>query len=238
MVSMPWSDFFRRTMYKGPMDRTLRMVFKSLCFSRFEVSWFLTNLEAGEIDLLIDGLVDWLVVLIFIGAHIQVPSIFYKMFLWLLSIRTAQTLVKQPVPAFFLYIVYRLGRRIQRCRCRLQPDTNGYHFFSPLRFMWNSGTIAGALQWPSDCILRHCSDLLHAPLHHFYSDCWCHDLSIQILWSTDWTVLCCWSVGLSQNVCLRRFCEVVLDSHSMEKSFWRIRIVRTLQSCAACLSRI
>lgn len=139
---------------------------------------------------------------------------------------------------FFLYIVYRLGRRIQRCRCRLQPDTNGYHFFSPLRFMWNSGTIAGALQWPSDCILRHCSDLLHAPLHHFYSDCWCHDLSIQILWSTDWTVLCCWSVGLSQNVCLRRFCEVVLDSHSMEKSFWRIRIVRTLQSCAACLSRI
>ena len=26
MVSMPWSDFFRRTMYKGPMDRRFRMV--------------------------------------------------------------------------------------------------------------------------------------------------------------------------------------------------------------------
>ena len=107
MVSMPWSDFFRRTMYKGPMDRTLRMVVKSLCFSRFEVSWFLTNLKAGEIDLLIDGFVDWLVVLIFIGAHIQVPSIFYKMFLWLLSIRTA----KQPVPAFFLIHRLSLGSK-------------------------------------------------------------------------------------------------------------------------------
>ncbi len=57
MVSMPWSDFFRRTMYKGPMDRRFRMVLLFLMIWTVMVS----NQSQGRWNWFIDWWLGWLV---------------------------------------------------------------------------------------------------------------------------------------------------------------------------------